>query len=250
MARYGDIASLLRRLVEISGLGEREIATRAGVAVGTLRRYTSGQSIPATYGPLDAIGAACGASEGTLEELCVRWRAQARPFVQLTYAGKRFRGSDDAVGSHFQEKSFCDEVLWRAWDELGRPEPIDDLDLAARDMVPDLVIDALCSQPELRRSVRRRLVSAHHLRCFNWAYPDAEVFARRLDAPLLKMPPFVKDPYELGLMHPNATIAAKAAELVRRRQGRVRERSVTLSTSAVEAAQDEVQELAGEWVAR
>ena len=285
MAQSDDMAGLLRKLVERSGLTDRQVARRARVARSDLRRYCRGEAIPSTCEPLEAVGVACGATEWDLDKLCRRWRqltnppaavpGQAGPArethqpdlkelcrswreqapapVEVTHGGVRFRGGGEPVRLVFPGKDLCSRVLAHTWVELGRPRRVDHLyDDATRWALGDLLLDALCSDRALRTSARRRVLPAHDPRTFrDWGGP--RLFHRRVDAMTRQGKESSLSARRgllgLGLLHPDDAMAGYAASLIRQ-DWDAGDRGVQLRRPEVEAARRAVDELAGEWVTR
>ncbi|GII63894.1 hypothetical protein Skr01_39790 [Sphaerisporangium krabiense] len=71
-----ELAALLHALKERSGRSYAELAGRCGASASTLHRYCRGQILPDSYGMVERIALACGASKAELAELYRLW-AQA-----------------------------------------------------------------------------------------------------------------------------------------------------------------------------
>jgi hypothetical protein len=249
-----DVAGLLRRLVEHSALTEGQVAFRALVSGSNLRRYCRGDAIPSSFEPLMEIGLACGASEWDLEELSRRWHAQAHPPVERTYRGIRFRGTNDAVGWLFPGEDQCSRVLKHAWEELGRPKPVDPGPGTSR-ALDDLLLDALRDDGGLRASGRRQLLGEQGSKAFHGWFSDPLMFRRRVEAivpvGMEPSPPSSrKHLLGLGLLHPDDAMAACAAELVRQGWDAAARGGDGASRPTAPAAERAVEELAEEWVAQ
>ncbi|MGC5011979.1 helix-turn-helix domain-containing protein [Streptosporangium sp. DT93] len=75
-----DLAELLAELKRRSGRSYEALARRTGMSRSTVHRYCRGEIVPDSYGTLERVARACGASRAELEELYRRWtRAIASP---------------------------------------------------------------------------------------------------------------------------------------------------------------------------
>ncbi|WP_283136684.1 helix-turn-helix domain-containing protein [Rhizohabitans arisaemae] len=74
--KVSELAALLHSLKERSSRSYAELAGRCGASTSTLHRYCRGQVLPDSYGMVERIALACGASKAELAELYRLW-AQA-----------------------------------------------------------------------------------------------------------------------------------------------------------------------------
>ncbi|MEU4833727.1 helix-turn-helix domain-containing protein [Streptosporangium sp. NPDC023615] len=67
------LAELLAELKRRSGRSYEALARRTGMSRSTVHRYCRGEIVPDSYGTLERIAKACGASKAELDELYRRW---------------------------------------------------------------------------------------------------------------------------------------------------------------------------------
>ncbi|WP_283136893.1 helix-turn-helix domain-containing protein [Rhizohabitans arisaemae] len=125
-----DLAELLSELKQRSGRSYEALGRRTGLSRSTVHRYCRGEIVPDTYGTVERIAKACGASKAELDELYGRW---AHAIASLEHGGTgtptftlaRHAAEPDEVGS--AEKALDRRVTGR--DPLDRetagraPEP-------------------------------------------------------------------------------------------------------------------------------
>ncbi|MFF1485920.1 helix-turn-helix domain-containing protein [Streptomyces sp. NPDC058319] len=70
-----DLDALLRELKERSGLSYEALAGRCGASASAVHRYCRGRVVPGSYGMVERIGTACGASRQELHALYEAWRS-------------------------------------------------------------------------------------------------------------------------------------------------------------------------------
>ncbi|MDH2428799.1 helix-turn-helix domain-containing protein [Sphaerisporangium sp. TRM90804] len=88
------VAQLLSELKLRSGRTYEALGLRTGMSRSTVHRYCRGAIIPDSYGPLERIAKACGATKDELDELYRRWAAAGGP-----PASREARSADHAVPS-------------------------------------------------------------------------------------------------------------------------------------------------------
>ncbi|MFF4627745.1 helix-turn-helix domain-containing protein [Streptomyces griseorubiginosus] len=67
------LAAHLRMLKNRAGVSYATLAKRTGTSRSALHRYCSGEKVPIGFGPVHAMGAACGATHGELREAHRLW---------------------------------------------------------------------------------------------------------------------------------------------------------------------------------
>ncbi|MYR58217.1 helix-turn-helix domain-containing protein, partial [Streptomyces sp. SID625] len=70
-----DLDALLREQRERSGLSYEALAGRCGASASAVHRYWRGRVVPGSYGMVERIGTACGASRQELHALYEAWRS-------------------------------------------------------------------------------------------------------------------------------------------------------------------------------
>jgi hypothetical protein len=72
------VADLLQELKARSGRSYDALARRSGLSRSTVHRYSRGVIVPESFGPLEALGRACGADRVELAELYALWSCADR----------------------------------------------------------------------------------------------------------------------------------------------------------------------------
>ncbi len=246
------VAGLLTALVQRSGLTSAEVAARANVSHGTLRRYLRGDVVPSAYEPLERIGVACGANEWQLDRLCERWRDDVDPLREVTYRGVQFRGTRQVVGSGLDAGDLKSRVMKAVWVALGSLAPVDARQPRAFEVRDDLLLDTLVSDRRLRASTRRAVLGRHRLG-HGRVDIDPGMFRRRVEAMVPGLwesyPSRRRDAIGRGLLDPDDAIVACAVEIIRneRNDGDGKPRLTERDPQAAERAVDR---LGDEWVDR
>lgn len=163
---------LLTRLV--GARSPLTVAVKARVWPGTLHRYMTGEALPPTAAPLEAIGNACAATEWQLNALVEAWARQKHPPVEAHHGGYVFRG-DRRSGPGTAPADVFHRALHAVWRSTGQLEPIAGSQDGAAKALREWQLDRLLSDDALRTRIRRALAP-------DALPPDPDALERRIAA--------------------------------------------------------------------
>nr|WP_221382553.1 hypothetical protein [Actinoplanes polyasparticus] len=205
------LTALLRQLV-----GQRSVflvAVRARLWPGTLQRYLTGESLPPTAAPLEAIGIACGANEWQLNALVEAWSQQKHPPIEVRHGGFVFR-DDRRSGPGNPVEDMYHRVLHQVWVRTGQLTPVTGQDaVAARAALEVWQLDRLLADRKLRDGIRKALAPDVALP------PDPDALERRVAAEITVgyergRSPRALDLIGAGLLHPQEAMRTRALAIL------------------------------------